>query len=150
LDSNGPTIYINLAVTLFSNQNINSLSLPSLSYEKLQLANNNSLNGQTQPISLFGRLSTQDIDVINIKISLERISDFVTNWHIKNNKEDNISCLEGFGKVAFKLVSSIFKGEWDNLQVGKGQKTFHDKIKEELTTRVSVIPSNMKSNCFPS
>jgi len=55
-------------------------------------------------------LSTQDIDITNIKISLERISDFVTNQHIKNNKEGNIPCLEGFGKVVFELISSISKG----------------------------------------
>ena len=45
LDSNSPTIYIDLAVISFPNQNINSLSLPLLSYEELQLANNNSWNG---------------------------------------------------------------------------------------------------------
>jgi len=60
-------------------------------------------------------LGTQDIDITNIKISLERISDFVANWHIKNNKEGDIPCLEGFSKVVFKLISFIFKGEWDNL-----------------------------------
>ena len=87
---------------------------------------------------------------MNIKISLERISDFITNQHIKNNKEGNISYLKRFGKVVFELISSIFKKEWDNLQVKKDQKTFYDKIKEKFTTYVSVIPSNRKSNCFPS
>lgn len=62
---------------------------------------------------------------------MERISDFITNHHLKNHKEDKIPCLTGFGKVAFELVSSIFKGGWDNLLAGDGQKTFRDKIKEE-------------------
>ena len=115
LDSNSPTICTDLAAISFPNQNINSLSLPLLSYKELQPANNNSWNGWTQPISLFRRLGTQDIDIMNIKISLERISDFVTNWHIKNNKEGYIPCLERFSKVVFKLVLFIFKGGWDNL-----------------------------------
>jgi len=93
-------------------------------------------------------LSTQDTNIINIKISLKRISDFVTNWYIKNNKEGNISYLEEFGKVVFELISSIFKRGWNNLQVREGQKTFCDKIKEEFTTHVPIIPSNRKSNCF--
>jgi len=45
LDSNGSTTCVDLTATLFPNQNINNLSLPSLSYEELQLANNNSWNG---------------------------------------------------------------------------------------------------------
>ena len=52
-------------------QAINNLSPPALSYEELQPANNNSWDSRTNPTSLFGRLETQDIDVNNIKISLE-------------------------------------------------------------------------------
>jgi len=55
---------------------------------------------------------------------LERISDFIANHYLKNYKENEIPCLTGFGKVAFKLVSSIFKGRWDNLLAGDGQKIF--------------------------
>jgi len=57
--------------------------------------------------------------------------------------------LTGFGKVAFDLVSSIFKGGWDILLVGNGQKSFHDKFKEEFTTKVPTVPQNKKSNCLP-
>jgi len=70
------------------------------------------------------KLSTQDIDVNNIKISLTRISEFITNCHIKNNKETDISYLEGFSKIAFELVKSIYKGEWNNLLVEDGSKSF--------------------------
>jgi len=76
------------------------------------------------------------------------MSDFISNHHLKNHKEDEIPCLTGFGKVAFELVSSIFKGGWDNLLVGDGQKTFHNKIKEEFTTSVPIAPSNRKSTCL--
>ena len=92
-----------------------------------------------------GDLGTQDIDVNNIKVSLERMSDFISNCHLQNHKEDKILCLTGFGKVVFELVSLIFKGGWDNLLVRDGQKTFHDKIKEKFTTSVPITPSNRKS-----
>jgi len=65
--------------------------------------------GQTQPIFIFGRISTQNIDVNNINTSLMHISEFIMNCYIKNNKETNIPCLEDFGKIAFELVKSIYK-----------------------------------------
>ena len=130
-------------------QAINNLSPPTLSYEELQPANNNSWDGRTNPTSLFRRLGTQDIDVNNIKISLEQISDFIANRHLNNHKEDEIPYLTGFGKVAFDLVSSIFKGGWDILLVGDGQKSFRDKFKEEFTTKVPTVLQNKKSNCLP-
>ena len=58
-------------VIMEQEQAINNLSPPALSYEELQPANNNSWDSRTNPTSLFGRLETQDIDVNNIKISLE-------------------------------------------------------------------------------
>jgi len=130
-------------------QAINSLSPPVLLYEELQPANINSWEGHTHPISLFRRLGTQDIDVNNIKVSLERMSDFISNHHLKNHKEDEISCLTSFGKVTFELISSIFKGGWDNLLVRDRQKMFRDKIKEEFTTSVSIASSNRKSTRLP-
>ena len=110
-----PTTCMNLNTTMGPKQAINSLSPPTLLYEELQLANINSWDSCTHPISLFGRLMTQDINVNNIKVSLEQMSDFISNHHLKNHKEDKIPCLTGFGKVVFELVSSIFKGGWDNL-----------------------------------
>ena len=73
------------------------------------------------------------------------MSDFISNHHLKNHKENKIPYLTSFGKVVFELVSLIFKGGWDNLLVRDGQKTFHDKIKEEFTTSVPIAPSNRKS-----
>ena len=143
-----PTTCVDLNTTTGPKQAINSLSPPVLLYKELQLANINSWDGHTHPISLFGRLGTQDIDVNNIKVSLEQMSDFISNHHLINHKEDKIPCLTGFGKVAFELISSIFKGEWDNLLVGDGQKMFHNKIKEEFTTSVPIAPSNRKSTCL--
>ena len=55
-------------------------------------------------------MSTQDIDINNIKVSLSYILDFIADWHIKNNREIDISCLESFSKVAFKFVKFIYKG----------------------------------------
>jgi len=101
---------VDLNITTSSEQDINRLSPPALLYKELQLANNNSWDGHTYPISLFGRLNIQDIDVNNIKVSLEQIADFIANRHLKNHKKNKIPCLTGFGKVAFELVSLIFKG----------------------------------------
>jgi len=93
-------------------------------------------------------MSTQDIDVNNIKESLSYILDFIADQHIKNNREIDILCLEGFSKVAFKFVKSIYKGGWDNLLTENGSKSFHNKIREEFTVKVPTTPANRKTDCF--
>ena len=109
LNSNSSPTCIDLISNVEQEQAINNLSPPVLLYKELQPANNNSWDSRTNPTSLFRKLGTQDIDVNNIKISLEQISDFIANCHLNNHKEDEIPYLTGFGKVAFDLVSSIFK-----------------------------------------
>ena len=106
--------------------------------------------GHMQLISIFGRMSTQDIDINNIKASLSHISDFIADQQIKNNRKIDISCLEGFSKVAFEFVKSIYKGEWDNLLAEDSSKLFCDKIRKEFTVEVPTTLANRKTDCFPS
>jgi len=60
----------------------------------------------------------------------------------------DISCLEGFGKITFDLVKSIYREGWDNLLAGNSSKLFQDKIKEEFTIRVLSATMNRKSDRF--
>jgi len=96
---------------MFPISNQPNLTPLSLLYAELQPADVNSWEGQTQSISIFGRMSTQDIDVNNIKTSLTHISEFIGSCYIKNNRETDIPCLEDFGKIIFNLVKSIYRGE---------------------------------------
>jgi len=57
---------------------------------------------------------------------------------IKNNREEDISCIEGFGKAAWTFVSSIFEREWDILKSGDDNKSFQQKIAEEFTNNIPV------------
>jgi len=61
----------------------------------------------------------------------------------------DISCLEGFGKITFNLVKSIYREGWDNLLARDGSKLFWNKIKKEFTIRVLSVPTNRKYNRFP-
>jgi len=54
LNLDGPTTRVDLTNASCPSQDVNRLSPPALSYEELQLANNNSWDGRTHPISLFG------------------------------------------------------------------------------------------------
>jgi len=94
-------------------------------------------------------MSTQDINVNNIRTSLTCISEFIISRYIKNNRETDIPCLEGFGKITFNLVKSIYRRGWDNLLVENDSKLFWDKIKKEFTIRVLSALTNRKSNRFP-
>ena len=37
------------------------------------------------------------------------MADFIKNRNIKNNGEEDIPCIEGFGKAAWTFISSIFE-----------------------------------------
>jgi len=108
-NSYGLTTCVDHTNTTFPNLTQSSFNMSFLSYEEIQPDNLNSWEGHTQPISIFGKHSTQDININNIKISLSRILDFITNYHIKNNKKGDILCLEGFGQVAFEFIIYILK-----------------------------------------
>lgn len=77
------------------------------------------------------------------------MSYFIANCHIKNNRKGNILCLKGFRQVAFEFITSIFKGDWNVLKAGSSNKSFHDMIKEEFTTKVPTKPLGKKSDRFP-
>jgi len=142
-----PTICVDHTNTTFSNSTQSDFNTSSLSYEEIQPGNLSSWKGYTWPISIFGKHSTQDI-INNIKISLARISDFITNCHIKNNRKGDIPCLEEFGQIIFEFVTFIFKGGWDTLKAGSGNKSFCNMTKEEFTTKVSTKPLRKKSDRF--
>lgn len=59
---------------------------------------------------MFGQIISQEININNIKISLIHISDFISNKELKNNREEDILFLKGFGQITFDFISSVFKG----------------------------------------
>ena len=95
----------------------------SLPYAELRPGNPESWDGHTNPISMFGQNNTQEIDVNNIMISFRHISDFISNRKLKNNEEENIPFLSGFGQIAFDFVFSLFKRGWDLLKMDINNKT---------------------------
>jgi len=125
---------------------INS-DISSLSYEICQPGNPKSWDGRTNPISLFGQI--QEIDVNNVKISLAHISDFISYRELKNNREEDISFLKGFGQVVFDFIAAVFKGGWDHLKTDINNKTFRELIKDEFTTKI-LFPNKRKKTYFPS
>jgi len=118
----------------------------SLSYKKLQPGNPDSWDGYTNLIFIFGQTASQEIDINNIKISLIHISNFINNKELKNNKEEDIPFLKGFGQITFDFISSVFKGRWDQLKMEKNNKMFHELIKDEFTIQVSISNKGKKTN----
>jgi len=84
--------------------------------------------------------------MINIKTLPTRISDFISNRELKNNKEEDILFLKGFGQIAFDFVSAVFKGGWDQLKMDKNNKTFWELIKDKFTSKVPISNKRKKAN----
>ena len=130
--------HIGLAYNIYSQVSAINNSASSLLYEVLQPGNFNLWDGCTNPISMFVQNTSQEIDVNNIKILLMHILNFISNRKLKNNREADIPFLSSFGQIIFDFVSSVFKGGWDQLKTNKNNKIFHELIKDELTTKVSM------------
>jgi len=82
----------------------------------------------------------------NIKLSLSHIANFIKNHPFKNNRENNILCLEDFGQITYTLVSAIFESSWDTLKIGENNKTFQIKITENFVqTPLTNEPNNKKN-----
>jgi len=94
---------------------------------------------------MFSQIASQEININNIKISLSCISDFISNRKLKNNRENNIPFLKGFGQVTFDFVFSIFKKGWDQLKIDNN-RTFCELIKNKFTTKVPTPNKGKKTN----
>jgi len=128
---------------------INS-SISSLLYEMYQLDNSESWDGHTNSISLFSQMSSQEIDVNNIKISFTYISNFISYRELKNNREKDIPFLKEFSQVIFDFVAAIFKGGWDYLKMDINNKIFRKLIKDEFTIKISSPNKRQKMYSLPS
>jgi len=64
------------------------------------------------------------IDIKNIEVSLICMANFIKNRNIKNTREKDIPYIEGFSKVTWTFVSSIFERGWDILRSGDNNKYF--------------------------
>jgi len=127
---------------------INS-SISSLLYEMYQLDNSESWDGYTNSISLFSQMSSQEINVNNIKISFTYISNFISYRELKNNREKDIPFLKEFGQVIFDFVAAIFKGGWDYLKMDINNKMFRKLIKDEFTIKISSPNKRQKMYSLP-
>ena len=88
----------------------------------------------------------KDTDIDNIKLFLSHITNFIKNHPFKNNREDNILCLEDFGQTTYTLVSAIFESSWDTFKIGENNKTFQIKITENFVqTPLTNEPNNKKN-----
>jgi len=99
-----------LYVESVNNNNTNTsqsqgFNTTSILYKKHQLANTELWYSQTNPISIFGNTESIPIDMKNIKISLYHIADFIKNKNIKNNREEDIPSIVGFGQATWTFVS---------------------------------------------
>jgi len=57
---------------------------------------------------------------------------------IKTSKSNNIKNFEGIGKVAWKLISSIYEAGWDSLITDNHKNTFRQKVSHKFTSRVNL------------
>ena len=95
-------------------------------------------------ISIFGTNEHKTNNLNNIKLSINYITHFIRNWSLKNDREEDISCLEGFEQAAFSLISAIYKSSWNMLQIRENNKTFCIKMKKQFIKQVSSHINNKK------
>jgi len=101
----------------------------TIPYSESQPATPKSWNSNFCPISIFGSYESKIKDVKNIKLSILYIR-LYQKAASKNDRESDISCLEGFRQIVFSLISAIYKSSWDASMVGENNKIFYIKMTE--------------------
>lgn len=62
-----------------------------------------------------------------MEISLIRMTNFIKNRNLKNQKINNILYIAGFGQAAWTSILAIYESGWDVLKNGKDNITFCQK-----------------------
>jgi len=97
-----------MSVNNITNQQY-SLGTLLILYLNFELANPNLWDGNLDPISIFSMIKKSAEDIKNIITSLNHMASFIDKRDIKNNRENNLSYIEGFEQVVWSCISAIYK-----------------------------------------
>ena len=112
----------NCNINIYAPQGLKSSSIP---YEDYKLAEPNSWDGNTLPISLFSTNNFLDIDSKTISTSLLQMANFIWNKNIVGKIEKDIPSLVSFGQAAWSFISSIYEAGWNFLKTDDHNRMFH-------------------------
>jgi len=80
-----------------------------------------------------------------MEISLMRMTNFIKNRNLKNEKINNILYIVGFGQAAWTSILAIYKSGWDVLKNGKDNITFYQKVKLRFSNNIPTHTNRKKS-----
>jgi len=69
---------------------------------------------------------------------------YIKNRKIEMSESNNINNFEGIDKVAWKLISSIYKAGWDSLVVDNHKITLRQNVSHKITSQVNLEKSSKK------
>ena len=110
---------------MYTLQDFKTTTIP---YKDNQLVELNSWDKEAHPLLIFGTIEFLDIGSKNILTSPLQMANFIQNRKLKNNIENNISALEGFGQTAWLFISSIYKIGWNSLKTNDCNRIFRQNF----------------------
>lgn len=69
---------------------------------------------------------------------------YIKNRKIEMSESNDINNFEGIDKVAWKLISSIYKAGWDSLVVDNHKITLRQNVSHKFTSQVNLEKSSKK------
>ena len=96
-------------------------------------------------IFLFGNQNTIIMNIKNMEISLMRMTNFIKNRNLKNEKIDNILYIAGFGQATWTSISAIYESGWDMLKNSKDNIIFCQKVKSRFSNNIPTHTNGKKS-----
>jgi len=115
-----------------------------LPYNINQALDPESWDSNFRAISIHGSMEHLASDISNIKESLGRIQKYILGKTIESDNADNIKDLEGVGKVAWGLISFLYKAHWDSLYVDDQKTSFRNKVKSKFSPMALNNTNNSK------
>jgi len=112
-------------------------------YSNSKLANSNLWNSNFNPISIFRTIEKSMDDVKNVIVSLNHMASFIDKRNIKNNREIDLSYLEGFSQVAWISAISRESEQFPAIMHKEKYKTLRATLYQEPSSLLILIEADL-------
>ena len=129
------------STSYIDNDNIINIQLP---YDPNRPMEPKLWDSNFHPVLLYRLLKHLTSNAKNIKKSLAYMTIYIKHKKIETSKSNDIKNFKDIDKVAWELISSIYKSEWDLLITDNHKNSFRQKVVYKFDPRINLNKNSKK------
>ena len=129
------------STSYIDNDNIINIQLP---YDPNRPMEPKLWDSNFHPVLLYRLLKHLTSNAENIKKSLACMTIYIKHKKIETSKSNDIKNFKDIDKVAWELISSIYKSEWDLLITDNHKNSFRQKVVYKFDPRINLNKNSKK------